>query len=741
MNMKVLITGGLGFIGSHIADKFHREGYDIFIIDNMIRGKKENFVHRHRFYELDVEDPRCEEVFKSNPFDLVIHMAAETDETCFRTKASCYSSTETNILGLINMLSLSVKYDVKKFIFASSASVYGNNRDFPSTEASETNPVTVAAVNKLMGEYYCSKWEELFHLETVCFRISNVYGPRQNPEGGGVIAVYLNRIMNEEPIEIFGEGSQLRDFIYVEDVANAVYKSANVSFTGVLNLSSGRAISINYLANIMEKYGSFSEINHVESPIGEISNSCLSNALAVRTYDWIPGTVVEEGLDRAYDYYLNAKKADSAVLHSSKNKKKKRRGFLDLFVFQSNRKKWMPYAENMIAYLLLMAFSIYNAKMYVTLPVDLNLGLIVIFTAIYGSRQGIVSFALSVVSTVVSFVANGRDPMTMIYSTDIFITLAYYVFLSFTIGYVKDSVVRTNEEQREKIEIQNQKIDFLSGLYNDMKTVRDELQNQIKNSEDSLGKIISIIQDLDSLRPEEVFVRAITVLEKLMKAQGVAIFRFNENSKFARLMACSPNLNATLSKSIRIEENPEILSTILHKNLYVSKDLDDGRPLLAMPVLENNEPVGSILIYNTIFERLTLSYQNYFRIITNLISSALSKAYAYDLAVENEKYIPGTHIYRPELFQEMLKSKRTLESKYQINYTILKIIAKSMQAKNAAEKIAGIIRDTDFMGMSVDSDLLLVLGNTTQEEAKFVVNRIGKLGLESEIELQVSEYE
>lgn len=728
--MKVLITGGFGFIGSHIADRFYREGCDIFIIDNMIRGKKENFVHNHRFYELSVEDPKCEEVFKSNCFDVIVHMAAQIDEA-YSHEFSC-GDTKANILGLINMLTLSVKYKAKKFIFASSASVYGDDTDFPSVENSSKNPMTVFAVDKLLGEYYCDKWSTFYNLDTVSLRISNVYGPRQNPENGGVVAAFIEKLYKGSGITIYGDGEQLRDFIYVEDVADAVYKASNIKFSGILNLSAGKATSINHLVKIIEKYGTFEMIRHEECRFGEIRNSFLENALIIRIFDWIPMTSLEEGIDKTYENYVHSITNTAGKLQKSTGKKRKAIKLPAFITSKAKKKRWLPYLENVSAFSLLTLFSINNARMYINLPIDLNLFLIVIFSIVYGSRQGIVSFILSILSSILVFIATGRDPMVLVYSTDLYITFAYYVFVGFIIGYIKDNLVRDNADKKEKIDVLNEKIEFLTSLYHDMRTVRNELQNQIINSEDSLGKIISIIQELDTLNPEEVFAKAITVLEKLMKTQGVAIFRFNKTSKYARLMACSPSLYETIAKSIKIEENPEIVNTIVSKDLYVSRELAEGNPLLVMPVLDRGNAVGSILIYSTEFERLTLSYQNYFRIITNLVSSALSKAYAYDAATENEKYLPGTHIYRHDVFDEMVESKRALRKKHKLNYVMLKMILNSMTLKNVAETVGDVIRDTDFMGIDDKSNLFLVLGNTNEREAEFVISRLTKLGLGAE---------
>lgn len=729
--MKVLITGGYGFIGSHIADKFYREGHDVFIIDNLTRGRRENFSHKHRFYELSVEDVRCEEIFRNNRFDVVIHMAAQVGRD-YGQKFSYYD-TKVNVLGLVNLLQLSAKYGVKKFIFASSEEVYGESSIFPSKEDSDAIPTTVLGVNKLLGEYYCQKWKELFGLQTLSLRISQVYGPRQIPDEEEVVAILLEKLCKKEAAVLPGGKEQIGDYIYVEDVAEAVYRAYNINYSGVLNLSTAVKTTNEHLVEILEKFQPFSSIGYREDSLNGRRGFCLDNSLMFKVFDWIPGTNLEEGLYKTYQYTLRKEETKKKRGKGKSEKNTLGGGIFQFVQKMTQKKKWIPYFENVLAFFLLTLLSLRHPHMIEKLPVDLNLLLIITFAIIYGSRQAILAFILHVISNILIFQGLGRDPIVLMYSTDFYIKAAYYVFVAFLIGYVKDGLERQTLEKKENIRILDEKMEFLVNQYQDMRIVRDELQTQIVNSEDSFGKIFSIIQELDTLRPEEVFAKAISVLERLMKTEGVAIYRFTETSKFARLMACSAKLKDTLAKSIKIEENPEIINAMVKKDIYVSKELIEGRPIMVMPVLTEQNVVGSILLYKADFERLTLAYQNFFKVITDLVSSTLFKAYAYDSAIENEKYIEGTNILRTSVFGEMMKSKRSLEKIHKMNYVVLRIQLNGTSQKHAAEKIGGIIRDTDFMGIDSDGHFLLVLGNTNLKEAGFVIGRLIQLGLDAQV--------
>ncbi|TXC91758.1 NAD-dependent epimerase/dehydratase family protein, partial [Metabacillus litoralis] len=242
--MNVLITGGYGFIGSFVAERFYKENHKIFIIDNLTTGRKENINFRHKSLIIDIEDEQCEKFFKAHSIDVVIHCAAQTHVK--RSIDEPVTDSSTNILGLINMLNLSKIHDVKKFVFCSSAAVYGDNQNLPLREDEQGNPISPYGLNKLTGEQYCQKWDELYGVSSLIYRFSNVYGPRQHlSEESSVIAHFTNVLLRKEPITIHGDGEQTRDFIYVSDVAEAIFRGVRSELSGIYNLSTGTEVSIN----------------------------------------------------------------------------------------------------------------------------------------------------------------------------------------------------------------------------------------------------------------------------------------------------------------------------------------------------------------------------------------------------------------------------------------------------------------------------------------------------------------
>ncbi|GGG00422.1 NAD-dependent epimerase/dehydratase family protein [Paenibacillus aceti] len=313
--MKVLVTGGYGFIGSFVAARFYQEGHDVIIIDNISTGHVKHVEFPHTSYIIDVESPHCASIFTEHSIDIVVHLAAQIN--IVTSMEDPYADTKSNILGLTNMLQLAAKHKVKKFIFASSAAVYGLTEAIPLTEDLPCRPISTYGINKLLGEYYCSKWSELYHLDTLCFRFANVYGPRQGLIGeGGVISIFMGRIIGGQSLTLYGDGEQTRDFIYVEDVADAIYTASQSPLTGIMNLSTNTEHSVNTLIQVLSGLHPLSGIHRAETRSGDIFRSVLDNSLLHRSLDWKPCFSLEEGLSRTYEWFASSAALPTPVFHS-----------------------------------------------------------------------------------------------------------------------------------------------------------------------------------------------------------------------------------------------------------------------------------------------------------------------------------------------------------------------------------------------------------------------------------------
>ncbi|MCC5464410.1 NAD-dependent epimerase/dehydratase family protein [Pelosinus baikalensis] len=299
--MKVLVTGGAGFIGSHVVDKLIQEKCQVVIIDNLSTGLRENINPAATFIQLDIRSDEIFTIFMTEKFDFVIHLAAQT--MVHKSLEMPDYDCDINILGTVNILEACRKMNVKRIVFSSTAAVYGNVTTLPVVETSQKAPTSFYGLSKFTCENYLSLYKEVYGLDYMILRYANVYGERQGDGGeGGVISIFARKIRQDQPVLIFGDGSQTRDFIYVGDVANANYQSLLVDHANkICNISTQTETSVNMLIDYMGNVaGKVVTRNYNEKREGDIYKSSLSNAIARKNLDWQPHMILLEGLAKTY---------------------------------------------------------------------------------------------------------------------------------------------------------------------------------------------------------------------------------------------------------------------------------------------------------------------------------------------------------------------------------------------------------------------------------------------------------
>jgi len=307
---KAVVTGGAGFIGSHLAELLVDRGYHITILDDLSTGKSANIETLLKkssveFIKGSITDlPLLQKLFKNTSY--IFHEAAIPNVS--RSIKNPQASHEVNVTGTLNVLLAARDNAVNKVVYASSSSVYGDTPTLPKVEDMTTNPQSPYAVTKLAGEYYCRVFEQVFGLLTVCLRYFNVYGPRQDPNSqyAAVIPKFISNITKHKPPIIFGDGKQTRDFTFIKDVTEANILAAESDATGIFNIGRGESISINQLAQLTVKIirnGNIKPIYEEPRP-GDIRHS-LADITRARTFGYVPIYSLEEGLKETIRSFRN----------------------------------------------------------------------------------------------------------------------------------------------------------------------------------------------------------------------------------------------------------------------------------------------------------------------------------------------------------------------------------------------------------------------------------------------------
>lgn len=303
--MKIMITGGAGFIGSNIADRLIDEGNTVIIVDDLSNGKKENINKKAVFYKKDIRDADLADIFIKEKPHIVIHNAAQLSVR-ISVEDPVYDA-EVNVKGGLNVFNCSMKTGVKKIIFASSGgTVYGEQEKFPADESHSTNPISPYGVAKLASEKYLHYFYKTYGLEYIALRYANIYGPRQDPLGeAGVVAIFSSIMLKGGSPVINGDGNQTRDYVYVKDVVEANMRAIESNFVGCVNIGTSKETSVNELFAALKQVSGNNSIikNHGPAKQGEAYRSSLDYSLAKKTLGWQPKTSVKEGLKLTFAWF------------------------------------------------------------------------------------------------------------------------------------------------------------------------------------------------------------------------------------------------------------------------------------------------------------------------------------------------------------------------------------------------------------------------------------------------------
>lgn len=302
--MRALVTGGAGFIGSHLVDALVIEGHEVTVVDDLSRGRREQVNHAAQLIELDICDPRLDGVVAGAAPEVVFHQAAQID-----VRASVrdpIADAGTNVVGTVNVLAACAAHDVRRVVFASTGgAIYGDTDAIPTPETHPCAPESPYGTAKLCAEAYGATFQRIRGLEFVALRYANVYGPRQDPHGeAGVVAIFATRLLRGEPCVINGDGTQTRDYVYVGDVVSANLGAISVAAPSILNIGTATETDVNELyARLRALAGGTADAAHGPAKPGEQRRSCLDIALAEQLMQWRPAVDLETGLGRTLDFF------------------------------------------------------------------------------------------------------------------------------------------------------------------------------------------------------------------------------------------------------------------------------------------------------------------------------------------------------------------------------------------------------------------------------------------------------
>ncbi len=302
--MKILVSGGAGFIGSNLVDALIEKNHEVSVVDNLSTGNRDNVNEQAKFFEEDITNAnKLGKIFSETKPEVIFHLAAQAS-VIVSAKDPAFD-IETNVIGTVNLLMAAKKYKVKKFIFSSTGgAIYGDKAERPTTEMAEADPVSPYGIDKMFAEKFI-KYFSGEGLQSVILRYANVFGPRQNPKGeAGIVAIFTDCMIRDERLDVFGDGTHTRDFVYVTDVVAANLMAMDSDVCDTFNIGTGCETSVNEIVKILQELsGSKSEIVHIDYKAKEQEHSSLDASKIKESLGWEPKVTLKDGLQKTIEWF------------------------------------------------------------------------------------------------------------------------------------------------------------------------------------------------------------------------------------------------------------------------------------------------------------------------------------------------------------------------------------------------------------------------------------------------------
>jgi len=302
--MKILVTGGAGFIGSHVVNTYINEGHDVIVIDDLSSGEKKLINPKANFYHLNIQSPEVKTILEKEKITVINHHAAQISVS--ESFSNPLFDANSNIIGTLQLLQNAVSLRIRKFIFASTGgAMYGEQKSFPASEDHPCQPLSPYGISKLCAENYINYFCMQHGLNTTILRYSNVYGPYQNPHGeAGVVAIFCQRLIEGLSPIIYGDGKQTRDFIYVRDITKANTLALDPKCIGIFNVGTGNEVSVNFLTQSLLKISELDiSAEHKPARKGEQRRSAIDSKKLLKSFGWKPDVALEKGLVETFNYF------------------------------------------------------------------------------------------------------------------------------------------------------------------------------------------------------------------------------------------------------------------------------------------------------------------------------------------------------------------------------------------------------------------------------------------------------
>lgn len=736
--MKALVIGGYNKVTAAVIQKLSKEGHDIYVLTSS-KTDKNRYQNVYEHYIFAYDNDCIKEVFESVNPDVTIFSGAFDSNFDWNNG---YSEVVNFGNGLFNCLNAFQFLGHGRFINLSSSEVRtvtrtqykeitSDKRDSYSG-GFEKHADIYKAVALKNGESACSNMRMNSSCDIITLRVDNMCYEPESPYDhvikSDLCAKMLVEAYTDKQTTITGK---YYSPIYINDFIEALYNIINkLAFReSIYRLGCDVTMTQDELSELVSSEIDLLDDSMLIAKNYEIEEDFMYDSSVPDISDEV-NVVIFKDASQCAKLIIDAFKADiDKFVDRSRKKKDYGKAFLN--TMKRLFKIALPFIENLIVFIPFFMInnrvtgSAYFAKL------DPYLIYVEIFAIVYGQQQAVFSAFLSIAGYLFRQMY-GRTGFDVMLDYNTYVWMAQLVILGLSVGYLRDKIKAIRDDKKDESVYLASRLEDIESINSTNARLKDELQTQVINQTDSLGKIFEITSTLEQDAPEEVFFHAAEVVSDLMDCRDVAIYNVS-NRSFARLMSATSQKARGLGNSIEYTKYTEMYEALIKGEVYVNKKLTKNYPLMAVAIMENEELNSIIMLWDIAWERMNMAQTNRLRVISFMIQNAVLRSDRYITMLENERYIEGTKILDASAFKTLLDAFINARNKGLAYCTLIKITLPDKDLVKASEALTKMVRTSDYIGSNNDGNAYLLLANTNTQDASYVEKRLGEAGFKYEI--------
>lgn len=730
--MDILLIGSDNELMREMMNKLNKEGHHAHVLTGS-KNSTGSYRNAYEQYRFPYDSDSLKEIFASVRPAVTIFFGAYDSNFHWedpRKESVQFLAALQNALTSFSMLKNG------RFIYLSSEEVYAQSFANNISEKELPSAVSFRSIALSQGEDICMNYHNMMGRDTVILRLDHLYAmPSRKKQGEERFAHNIVAKMSIEAMKsgrIQANANKIFSMLYVNDAVEFIYQVINtVKPQEILyHVSSCEVTNELQLARSIQKEMG-GEVEVVDNTVGEPLRVVLSNRLFEQEYGLKIFNHTEEMTVKIARYVKQHSR--DFVQHedvNSSEEHKLRQGLRRI------GQAAIPFLENLIFFIPFFMLNNRAVDSRYFANLDFYLLYVLLFAIVYGQQQATLSAVLATAGYCFRQMYH-RTGLEVLLDYNTYVWIAQLFILGLVVGYMRDQIQAVRNENKDEMNYLSGQLDDISDINTSNVRIKNMLEEQIINQNDSFGKIYEITSSLDQYEPEEVLFYAAEVLSKLIGSQDVAIYTV-ANRSYARLFSYTSLTAKGMGNSIEYTSLGEMYEAIKDKKVYINRSMDERYPLMADAIFAEEEMQLILMVWGIPWERMTLSQANMLVIIGYLIQNAVIRANRFMEALENQRYLEGTKILGEEAFTSLVRAYLTARNKGLTECTIIKIDVKGESPEEAGESLVKLMRQSDYMGKMKDGGLYALLSNTGEADAYFVIKRFENTGYRSHIQEDIS---